>query len=194
MRLSGGSRPISAFIMRDRKGLLVVCPGHEPSLRPPITSMSTLCSRASSVPKTKTRGWRMARGFTASLAVSAPKMSIHCGPSASIFPSAARISPSWLASVSPASSNQRAERSARSSAHTASRTRPVRAAQSESASLSVSTRPSAIRTRTETSGSTARAMRSARSRAPSIASGSSDRRHCGGWRSTACSASLCSTS
>ena len=55
IRRSGGSRSMPAFMMRDMKRSASALRGQLPSFSPPITSVSTLCSRASSAPQMEMR-------------------------------------------------------------------------------------------------------------------------------------------
>ncbi len=61
MARSGGSSPSVLRMGRDSHGSAAAARGHAPSLRPPSTSTSKLCSRASNVPRIARRGWQTIR-------------------------------------------------------------------------------------------------------------------------------------
>ena len=73
MRRSGGSSPIAAFIERDRNGSSWPALRPDASFNPPISSVSTCCSRASSAPQMKALGWPPPRGLTILPAISASR-------------------------------------------------------------------------------------------------------------------------
>ncbi len=77
MRRSGGSRSMPVFISRDMKRSASGLRGHTPSLSPPTTSVSTLCSRASSAPQMAMRRSAPCAGLTVSGAISAAITSGH---------------------------------------------------------------------------------------------------------------------
>ena len=121
IRRSGGSSASAARIGRESSGSSRVCAGHVPSFRPPSTTMSTLCRRASSAPQMWMRGSSPPRRRTVARSISAAKSAgivarRDVGPDARWREAPRRAG----ASASPASSAEERRRPASSSA-TASR-------------------------------------------------------------------------